>query len=90
MKVNAMCDDFGIGFGLKSITGSHEFGAQGFVVFDNAVMNDGDSIAGDMGVCIALARNPVCRPARMCNAHQTRHRLNRQCLFETSDFSDGA
>jgi hypothetical protein len=26
----------------------------------------------------------------MCNAHQARHRLNRQCLFETSDFSDGA
>ena len=44
-----------------------EFAAQGFVVFDNAVVHDGNA-AGDVRVGIALGGHAVRRPAGVGNA----------------------
>ena len=45
MKMDAMGDDFSVGLGTEDIAGFAELGAQLFVVFNNAVVHDGQAIA---------------------------------------------
>ncbi len=55
------------GFGGKDVALGSAFGAQGFVVFDDAVAHDGDA-AGDVGVSIMLGGCALGGPAGVGDA----------------------
>ncbi len=60
-------DDFGVGIGSEDIAFGLQCIAQGFMVFNDAVMHDGEA-AGDVRVGITLRGNAVCGPAGVGNA----------------------
>src|ERR1044071_1322465 len=66
---NQVREDFGVGAGMKGVPGFHEPLFETVVIFNDAVVNDGD-LAGliQMRMRILIARNAVSSPARMANA----------------------
>ena len=72
--VQQVSDDFGVGVRGEHITQGLELFAQGFVVFDDAVVHHRE-VTGEMRVSIALARCAVGRPAGVGDADETRRRL---------------
>jgi hypothetical protein len=66
--VDQMDDDFGISLRSELIAFGSQFFAQGFVVFDDAVVDQGHDTAGNVGMSVAFARNAMGRPTRMGDA----------------------
>ena len=58
---------FGVGLGGEDVALTAQFAAQAFVVFDDAVMDDGDR-PGNMRVGVAFAGHTVGGPARVGDA----------------------
>ncbi len=50
--MDSVCYDLGIRFGFKFVTELYQFGAQLFMIFDDAVVDDRDSILRYVRVCI--------------------------------------
>ena len=59
------------------------------VVFDDAVVNDGDPIAGQVRVRIRVGDATVCCPAGMGNPKPSLERLRFQFLVELGDLANG-
>ena len=69
-----MCDDFRIGFGFEVIALFDEFILQFHVVFDDAIVDDGEfALFVRMGMSIQIGRAAVGRPTRMADADGARH-----------------
>jgi hypothetical protein len=83
-------DDFGIGFGLEDIALGLQFGLERLVVFDDAVVDDGDATAGYMGVGIGLGYAAVSGPARMGDAKLAGQGLRVKFGFELRHFAHRA
>ena len=62
----------------------------GSIVLDDAVVNDGDAIAGQMRVRVGLGHAAVRRPARVRDAEPARERLRLELALELRDLADGA
>ena len=76
-----MCDSFGVGFCLELVAFRCKHGAQFGKIFDNAVMNNGQTWR-DMRMRIALNRLAVGRPASVANADNARKRFTCKALFQ--------
>ena len=83
-------DDFGIGFGPELIALGEQFGANRFVVFDDAVVDDGNPLAGQVRMRIGFGHAAVRGPARMRNSKPPPARARLQLPFEFGDLADGA
>src|SRR5207253_10123403 len=80
MRMNQMRDDLGIGLRAKRIALRLQPLAQRFVVFDDAVVDDGDFVARQMRMRVVGGRRAVCRPTRMRDASR-RMELARISLY---------
>ena len=68
VMVDAMRDDFGIGLGAELIPGAFQLGTQFLVILDDAVVDDGQTVAGNVRMCVALARHSMRGPAGVGNS----------------------
>jgi hypothetical protein len=60
-----MRDHFRVGLGRELVAHALQLSAQLFVIFDDAVVNDGKTVARDVRMCIPLTRDAVRGPACM-------------------------
>ena len=82
-------DDLGVGLGLEDRAFGLELGAQGAVVLDDAVVDDGDA-AGLVGVGVALGRLAVGRPAGVADAGVAADRVADEEVGEGDELADRA
>ena len=75
MMVNAMRDDLGVGLRAEAVAQLVESGAQRLVIFDDAVVHDGDAVARHVRMGIARGRNAVGGPAGVRDADVPGDRL---------------
>ena len=71
--IDAVGDDFGVGLRFEGVTQGFEAFAFGFEVFDDAVVDDGNHPAGDVGVGVGFGYAAVGRPAGMADADVSEH-----------------
>ena len=81
-----MGHDLGVGFGREIVALGDEFVPQFAEVLDDAVMHDGQALAG-VGMRIVLARPAMRGPARMADADRTAQGLFRQAQREVTQLS---
>src|ERR1700733_14537336 len=89
MMMNAVRNDLGVGFRRKAVSQAFKCSAQRLVVFDDAVVDDGDIAARNMGMGIFSGGYAVGRPARMRNADRARDRLRVERILKDLDLADG-
>ncbi|MCY1398324.1 hypothetical protein D9M71_133530 [compost metagenome] len=87
LVVQQMDDDFGVGVRGEDITLGLELLTQSFVVFDDAVVDDRQLLAGEVRVGIALAGGAVGGPAGVGDAQATDQRLLGQGLLQLGDLA---
>src|SRR5262249_47631658 len=68
VMMDAMRNDFRIRFGRELVAGALQLVPQFLVVLDDPVMNDSQTVAGDVGMRVALAGNSVRGPTGVGNA----------------------
>jgi hypothetical protein len=88
--VDAMRNDLGVGLGIELVAAPLEVGAQLVVVLDDAVVHDGQAIARDVRVRVALARHPVGGPAGVRDADLAVSGTVRQGVIELAHLADRA
>ena len=66
--VDQVGDDLGVGFAGEAVAGAAQFPAQLFVVFDDAVVDEGDAAAGAVGMGVGSGDSAVGRPAGVGDA----------------------
>ena len=88
--VNAVRNDLGIGLRGKVVAQARQLLAQLFVILDDAVVDDGEPIARDMRMRIALAGNSVCRPASVRNPDLAGGRSLLERVVEHLHLANGA
>ena len=84
-----MRQHFGVGVGTERVAGLEQLLFESVVIFDDAVVDDGDS-AGliEVRMRIFVRRRPMRGPARVADAEISRDRFGFQKLCETfADFS---
>ena len=90
MMMDAMRDDFGVGLGAELVARALQLGAQLFVVLDDAVVHDGQAVAGDVRMGVALARHAMRGPARVGDAHGSVNGRLIQRLLQHLHLAQGA
>ena len=87
--MNAVRNNFGIGLGGEFVAQLEQFVAQLFVIFNDAVMHDRQTVIGNVRMRIALARHTVGGPACVRNANFARGRRFGECVLQHFDLADG-
>src|SRR5690606_28466192 len=87
--VDAMRDDFRVRLRGEGVAEARELLAQLLVVFDDAVVDDGDAVARDMRMRIALRGHAVRRPTRVSDAERTFDWRIEHRVLQRFDFADG-
>ena len=82
MMMNAVRNHLGIGFRVESIAQSRQFNAQGLVIFDDAVVHDGDAALRDMRVRVFRGGHAVSGPASVGDADRSVQRLGIERVLE--------
>ena len=90
MIVHEVRGDFGVGFREKLVALRDQLVLDGLVVLDDAVVNDGDAVAGQVRMRIRLGDAAVRGPARVGDAEPASQRRLRELLLELRDLADGA
>ena len=90
MAVDKMGDDFGVGIAVEGVAARAQLVADFLVVFDDAVVDDGDAVAAHMRVGIAFAWHAVRRPAGVGNAARAAELLFLHFGDKARHFADGA
>ncbi|MNN19649.1 hypothetical protein D3C81_1328990 [compost metagenome] len=80
--INQVGDDFGIGLAFKHIAEGFQFVAQLVVVFDDAVMYEGDAVTRKMRMCIVRSGCAVGCPARVRDAGKAAQVFLGNLLFQ--------
>ena len=88
--VDAVRDDFGVGLGDELVAELRQVGAQLLVVLDDAVVDDRESVVGDVGMRVALARHAVGGPARVRDADLAAGGLVLDRLLQGADLAHRA
>ncbi|MNQ83516.1 hypothetical protein D3C85_985990 [compost metagenome] len=86
LVIEQVSDHFGIGVGGEHVTQCLELFAQGFVVFDDAVVHHGQ-IAGEVRVSVAFTGCAVGCPTGVGNPQATCQRLSFQSLLQFADLA---
>ncbi len=90
MMVNTVRNDLGVGFRTEGVAEVGETGAQRLMVFDDAVVDDGNAVARHVRVSILGGRNPVSGPPGMRDADVSRDGGRLESMREGIDFADRA
>src|ERR1700730_14707844 len=90
MMMNAMCDDLGVRLRGKHVALPLQLFTQLFVVLDDPVVDDHETIERNVRVSVALARNPVRRPPCMGDADFSGRRRLLERLPEHFHLADSA
>ena len=88
--MNAVGDDFGVGLRTEGVAEVDQARTQSFMVFDDAVVHDRNSIERDVRMGISRRRHAVCGPARMRDSHMTRNGCRLQRILEDFHLANGA
>ena len=89
LLVNQMRDDFGIGLGRETIAGAGQFPPQFLVIFDDAVVDQGNPAVRAMGVRVRPGDPAMGRPAGMGDAELARGAFFPHGLDQIGDLADG-
>ena len=68
--IDQMRDHFGVGLAFENIAQRFQFCAQFFVVFDNAVMHEGDTFTGEVRVGVFRGGYAMGCPAGVCDTSE--------------------
>ena len=90
MMVDAMRDHFGVGFRAEGVPEVDEPGPQRLVIFDDAVVHDGDPVARDVRMRIARGRHAVGGPAGVGDADVTLNRRRGEGVLQSLDLAHRA
>ena len=90
VEMDAMRDDFGIGLRSEHIAARLQLGAQLFVILDDAVVDNGQTIVRHMRVRVAFARYTMRSPAGVRDAGVAGDRTALQRLLQHLHLADGA
>ncbi len=90
VHVHPVRDHLGVGLGAELVATALQVVAQRLVVLDDAVVHDGDAVARDVRVGIALARHAVGRPAGVRDAELAVHRALVERVAQFLHLADGA
>ena len=88
--MHAMRDHFGVGLGSELVTELLQVVAQLFVVLDDAVVHDGQTVVRDMRMRVALGGHAMSGPARVCDAHLAVRVIGVDRVLEHLHLADGA
>src|ERR1700733_12631701 len=88
MPVDPMCNHFGVGLRRELVATTLELFPQLVVILDDAVVNDCEPVMRDMWMRVALARNAVGGPARVCDSDLAGNGCLLQGLLQHSHFAD--
>ena len=84
-------DDFGVGFGYKFVALGGEFGFEGEVIFDDAVVDDDEGAgAVAVGVGVLLGGAAVGGPAGVADAEGAGERVGGEDCFEVAKLAGGS
>jgi hypothetical protein len=73
--VDEVRGNFGVGLGLELVALRDQLVLERLIVLDDAVVNDGDAIAGQVRVRVRLGDAAVRGPTRVRDAEPARERL---------------
>ena len=90
VAVDEVGDGFGVGVGGEGVARRAQFVADFLVVFDDAVVDDGDSGAAHVRVGVGFARHAVCRPTGVGDAAVAVDVFGPGFANEARHFADGA
>ncbi len=90
MMVDSMRDHFGVGFRAEGIPEVDEPGPQRLVVFDDAVVHDGDAVERDVRMRIARGRHAVGGPAGVGDADVPRDGRRGERVLQCLDLAHRA
>ncbi len=90
VKVDSVGNNLGVGFGSELIAETLQLVAKLLVILDDAVVDDRETVAGDVRVSVAFARDTVGCPTRMRNSDFAGGRRLLQGLGEHFDLADRA
>jgi len=82
-------DDFGVSVAFETELRGFQLSFQGGVIFDDAVMNDGDVFVG-VWVGVAFGGQTMCGPARVANSNCAVEGRGFVFVVEVDDFPFGA
>ena len=68
LAIDQMCHHLSVCLGRKGITRRFQLITQRFMILDDAIVHDRNTLVGQMRVRVVLCRTPVSRPAGMCHA----------------------
>ncbi|EFE50936.1 hypothetical protein NEIELOOT_00287 [Neisseria elongata subsp. glycolytica ATCC 29315] len=88
--IDAVGDDFGIGLRFEGVAQGLEAFAFGFEVFDDAVVDDGNHAAGDVGVGVRLGYTAVGCPTGMTDTDMAEHAFFACRIFHQLHTADTA
>ena len=89
VEVDQLSHGFGVGLGREFLTFGLELGAEGSVVLDDAVMDDGHA-RGAVRVGVALRRRAVGGPARVADAGEAGERVVLKRFGQVDQLAAGA
>ena len=88
--VNQVDHRFRVRFRFKDVAQALKLPAQGFMVFDNPVVNQGQAVPGHVRVGVLFAGDPMGGPAGVGNADGSRRRGLGERLPQRSDLTEAA
>src|SRR5882724_2327047 len=87
--MNAVSNDFGIGFRCETVTQAFEIAAQSLVILDDPVVYDRDAVAREVRVSVVRGRNAMSRPPGMGNADVAADRSRVECILQNLHLAHG-
>ena len=90
VEVDAVRDDLGVGLGGERVAALLELRAQLLVVLDDAVVHDGEAVARDVRMRVALARHAMRGPAGVRDADLAGGGAVGERLLQHAHLADGA
>ena len=88
--MNAVCDDFGIGFRSEGVAHAFQIGAQCLVILDDPVVHDRDAVPRYLRVSVLHSRDAMSRPSGMRNAHVAADRSRVERFLKNLHLTDGS